>query len=81
MYKYMLPDTLTVRKSILYWFILLILLFTKYPQAIQHKKIQPMYVSEYNVDIRLYDVNPNKASYKGNFQWGFREIFLQLDFI
>lgn len=42
MYKYiMLPDMLTVRKSILYWFILLLLLFKKYTQTTLHKKYNP----------------------------------------
>lgn len=42
MYKYiMLPDMLTVRKSILYWFILLLILFKKYSQTELHKKHDP----------------------------------------
>jgi len=42
----MLPDMLTVRKSILYWFILLLLLlFKEYAQTIIYKKTRPTYVT------------------------------------
>jgi len=74
----MLPDMLTVRKSILYLLILLLLPTTQNTPKLYNIKYT---TREYNVDFMSHDANANEATHKSEtFNGGFLSNFFQLIF-